>query len=250
MVISLFEEMNRFHKHVECMDDVYNELFDMLMSARELYLEEAVKNRMKPERFIDLFYDSRYHIGCDKAPCLNSHRFNLGIVRNIFSGGPLLVEPLLKEGFSEEDFCKLLDLHLTLSSPPGKGDHLSFGCNLTYEQTIRITEIVRANCLFFVSSDKSLHDSIVSLFECRRGFCMTVGNIRKVAVLFDSMLQAGIINHDWQSVIEKGGFLLSSKTEKPVSATSFSSALSKVRKNPTAQQESIRKSVMELKDMQ
>ena len=55
MGFSLFEESKRTHKHVECQEDFYRELYELFEIARKQYLQEVVTNRMNPECFIELF---------------------------------------------------------------------------------------------------------------------------------------------------------------------------------------------------
>ena len=65
--------------------------------------------------------------------------------------------------------------------------------------------------------------------------------------MFDALLECNLINRDWQSVLEKGGFLLSRKTGKPISSSALSSALYKVKLHSMAVYQSIRKDVLEMK---
>ena len=117
-----------------------------------------------------------------------------------------------------------------------------FGRYLTKEQIMRITAIATANYLFSFYGDP--HDEIHSLLECKKNFHLVTTNIRNVAVMFDTLYEIGLIARDWQTVIEKRG-LLYSKNGIPVTASSLSSALSSIKKNPTAKAHAIRKMVLE-----
>ena len=117
-----------------------------------------------------------------------------------------------------------------------------FGRYLTKEQIMRITAIATANYLFSFYGEP--HDDICSLLECKENFHLVATNIRNVTVMFDTLYEIGLIARGWQTVIEKRG-LLYSKNGIPVTASSLSSALSSIKKNPTAKTHAIRMMVLE-----
>lgn len=89
-------------------------------------------------------------------------------------------------------------------------------------------------------------EDMETLFACEEGFRIQVNNIRHVAVLFDTLLGRSCIQAHWQSVLARGGFLLSKDGKRTVSATSLSSALSATRNKMTSVAYGIRKAVSEL----
>lgn len=95
---------------------------------------------------------------------------------------------------------------------------------------VRIADCANANHLFCVSVTT---EDIRALLECKKGYCITVGNIRNVAILFDTLLDNGMITWNWKAAMANGEHLLSKKTGKPISATTLSSALSETKKQPT-----------------
>ena len=241
--------MNSAHKHVKSDEDAYNELFELFLSARNLYVREVIENHMRMDRFADIFYHSHYYIDCELAGCRNVHLTNLEIVRNVFTESPHLIEEiLLRKDFSKNDLSELMALYLT--SPEQHTEdksELSFGCNLSNEQFSLLTKIVEKYGVFYSMCDKSVDSEIRPLFDCKIGLQVQVTNVRKVAVLFDALLECNLINRDWQSVLENGGFLLSRKTGKPISSSALSSALYKVKLRPMAMYQSIRKDVLKMK---
>ena len=90
-------------------------------------------------------------------------------------------------------------------------------------------------------------EDMEALFACKKGFCIRVNNIRHVAVLFDALLENTFILPHWQSVLDKGRFLLSKDGTRYVTASSLSSALSAARNNITSANLGIRKAVSRLK---
>ena len=241
--------MNSAHKHVKSEEDAYNELFELFLSAKDLYMREVIESHMRMDRFADIFYHSNYYIDCELAKCKNVHLTNLEIVKNVFTESPHLIEEiLLRKDFSRKDLSELMALYLT--SPEQHTEEkseLSFGCNLSNEQFSLLTKIIDNYEVFYPMGDESVDSEIRSLFDCKIGLHVQVKNVRKVAVLFDALLECNLINRDWQSVLEKGGFLLSRKTGKPISSSALSSALYKVKLHSMAVYQSIRKDVLEMK---
>lgn len=77
-------------------------------------------------------------------------------------------------------------------------------------------------------------EDMEALFACKKDFRIRVNNIRYVAVLFDALLEKSLIQAHWQSVLFRGGFLLSKDGRRTVSASSLSTALSAARSHPTS----------------
>ena len=90
-------------------------------------------------------------------------------------------------------------------------------------------------------------EDMEALFACKENFCIRVNNIRHVAVLFDALLENTFILPHWQSVLDKGRFLLSKDGTRYVTASSLSSALSAARNNITSANLGIRKAISRLK---
>lgn len=256
MAISLFAGMESGHCHVCRKEDVGKELYSLLMSARDLYIEEVVNNkRMSAEMFADLFCASRKHIDCGRARCKNAHETNMRIVWHVLTAG----EDFLKKYLSADIFTvsqceEMVNSLLGSDAPPpymGKKSVLktpiSFGCNFTDEQLNRIVAIADAFQLFCVSGD--MKDALRSLFECKEGFCVKANNTTRVAVLFEALYANGLIKRGWQKTIEEGHFILSGKDGKPVTASYLSTILSKKRRTDCAISAQIRKAVEELKIM-
>lgn len=180
---------------------------------------------------------------------------NIHIVKGLLTECVHLIQPLFTASdFSFEkcmelrrryDRSKLLPTPVVYrtdkvtDAPP-----LSFGCNFTQEQMTGIVSCANTYHLFCVSTVRM--EDMEALFACKRGFQIRVNNIRHVAVLFDALLERSYIQAHWQSVLARGGFLLSKDGRRTVSATSLSSALSATRNKMTSVAYGIRKAVSEL----
>ena len=231
------------HGHFENETDALHELWVMLLSARYSYRKEVLDGGKKHDRFVEDFTCSHRHVNCDKARCKNVHEKNHNIARRILAERSDLAQQLFNcEKFTLEDCIKMKHVFDTTDAPPPNtaSPHtevsetkstLSFGYHLSLKQMVRIADCANANHLFCVSV--TIVEDIRALLERRNGYRITVENIRSVAILFDTLLENGMIGWNWKTAVARGGHLLSKKTGKPISATTLSSALSEIKKRPT-----------------
>lgn len=254
MAISLFAGMDCRHRHVRCENDMGEELYRLLVSARDLYIKEVVNNkRMTAEKFAVLFCKSHRHIDCGRARCRNAHKANMLIVWHVLSAGEdFLKKYLLADVFTVGLCEEMVNLLLSCDAPPPptakrsdiQGEALSFGCSLTDEQLVRVTAIANAYRLFCVSEVSV--DDMRSLFGSKEGFRIKARNVALVAVLFDTLYENGHIRRGWQKTLAEGGFVLSGKSGNSISASYLSTILSKKRRTYCPISERIRDAVKEL----
>ncbi len=242
--------MSSTHKHVCCDEDIYDELFGLLSSMKKLYVEKVMNGGMKHDRFIDLFCDSHHSIGCKQPCCNNAHRMNMGIVRNLYTQEKdMLDRYLYKDSFTKEDFHELIHHHLTTSTENQShaAASMSFGGKFTDRQLDCLAKIAQDNHLFKLSNDTEARAVMDDLLHCKAGFTVEVRNLRNVAVFFDELLTNNLVCYNWQSVIEKGRFLISPKNNKHVAASDLSSALYKARISSSVAKHNIRDSIKQMK---
>ena len=181
---------------------------------------------------------------------------NIHIVKGLLTECVHLIQPLFTASdFSFEkcmelrrryDRSKLLPTPVVYrtdkvtDAPP-----LSFGCNFTQEQMTGIVSCANTYHLFSVSVRS---EDMEALFTCKEGFRIRVNNNRHVAVLFDALLENTLIQPYWQSVLDKGHFLLSKDGKRYVTASSLSTALSAARIHMTSISYGIRKAIKKLKE--
>lgn len=123
----------------------------------------------------------------------------------------------------------------SVMSPP-----LSFGCNLTDEQMVRISCIASTNHLFCVSEGE-----VVDLRQMLRNEkCkpMVVPNIRLVARFFDILEYSQRIAWDWKKTMERGRYLVS-KNGMPITANTLASALTAIKTRETAKSKKVKADV-------
>ena len=256
MALSLFGENLHLH-HFATEQDVAEEFFALLSSARELYLQDVIVNGKRHDRYVDDFVNSHRYIECNHAVCRNCHEMNIHIVKGLLTECANLVKPFFTTDlFSFEACMELKRMYDTSESLPIVSKHpvdepvkasspLSFGCNLTREQMAGIVSCANTYHLFCISA---CVEDMEALFACKEGFHIRVNNIRHVAALFDALLENSFIQSRWQSVLDKGRFLQSKDGTRFVSASSLSSALSAVRNNVTSASFGIRRDISRLKE--
>lgn len=231
------------HRHITAEQDVWNGLFALLASAREAYLRDVVDSGKLYRRFVDDFINSHRYIDCDNVVCRNCHEMIIHIVRGILHDYQDCVrEKFATESFSLDDCMELKRMYDTseINSPAFAYDadpmataaSLSFECNFSKEQMAGIVSCANTCHLFCVPTVRM--EDMEALFVCKEGFRIRVNNIRHVAVLFDALLERSYIQAYWQSVLERGKFLVSKDGKRIVTASSLSTALSAARIRPTS----------------
>lgn len=182
-------------------------------------------------------------IYCDNVVCWNCHEMIIHIVRGILHDYQDCVrEKFATESFSLDDCMELKRMYDTseINSPAFAYDadpmataaSLSFECNFSKEQMAGIVSCANTCHLFCVPTVRM--EDMEALFACKEGFRIRVNNIRHVAVLFDALLERSYIQAYWQSVLERGKFLVSKDGKRIVTASSLSTALSAARIRPTS----------------
>lgn len=247
-VISLFEKWQIQHEHFDSEKDAQTEFWILLLSAREMFWRsERTSSRKSHKRLVEEFADSHKHVNCNNPQCRNVHGRNCNTVRRLLAERPDLAQQLFhSKTFTFGDSIKMKNVFDTTDAPPPNKTHvadvsemkrpLSFGCHLSNEQMVRIADCANTSHLFCVH--EVCAEDIRSLLECKQGFQITVENIRNVAMMFDTMVEQKLIGWNWKTVMSSGKHLLS-KTGKPISASSLSSALSEIKKHPSAMSRSI-----------
>lgn len=226
-------------------------MFELLLEARELYLQDVILNGKRYDRYVDDFINSHRYINCNSAICRNCHEMNIHIVKGLLTDCPHLIQPLFSAPSLSFEECMELkrkyDTSELASSDcnPAKFSFLSFDCSLSREQLAGIVSC--ANTYHLFCSSVTI-DDMESLFSCKRGFSLRVNSVRRVAILFDALLENSFIQPYWQSVLERGRFLQSKDGSHFISATSISTTLSLVRNKMTSTAYNIRKFVSQLKE--
>ena len=231
------------HRHITAEQDVRNELFALLASAGKTYLRDVIDSGKLYHRFVDDFINSHRYIDCDNVVCRNCHEMIIHVVRGILYDYQDYVRQIFSAGaFSLDDCMELKRMYDTSeinspafaydADPMATATSLSFECNFSKEQMAGIVSCANTYHLFYVPTVRM--EDMEVLFACKEGFRIRVNNIRHVAVLFDALLERSYIQAHWQSVLERGRFLVSKDGKRFVTASSLSTALSAARIRPTS----------------
>lgn len=241
--ISLFEKWQASHKHFVNEKDVLQEFFILLLSAREQYVINAIRHGQRYSCFVKSFVNQHKHMACDKAICKNVHEENHALVHKLLIERTDLALAILQSpSLTGEDCHHIRNMIYFGDAPPKekKGvkkkfeskNPISFDCRFTEEQLECIADCANNNKMFRASSVSK--EDMAAFFNCKPGFSLVSENIRKIAVMLDALQTMGMISWDWKRVIECGQLLTSKKSDKLVTATTLSTALSAVKKHPTS----------------
>ena len=105
---SLFFEEKQHLTHLATEQDVAEELFELLLEARELYLQDVILNGKRYDRYVDDFINSHRYINCNSAICRNCHEMNIHIVKGLLNECAHLIQPLFEA--SDFSFEKCMEL--------------------------------------------------------------------------------------------------------------------------------------------
>lgn len=229
------------------------ELFALLTEAKTVYLHDVVTCGKQYRRYVEDFVNSHRYIDCDHAVCRNCHEMNIQIVKGLLTDCFHLIEPLFSaSSFSFEECIELkrkYDIPDQESSFPDRNSaelsFLSFDSALSRDQLAGIASC--ANTYHLFCSPVTVDDMDL-LFSCKRGFNLRVNSVRRVAILFDALLEYSFIHPYWQAVLERGRFLRSKDGTHFITASSISTTLSLVRNKMTSIAYNIRMLVSQLKE--
>ena len=243
--------------HFATEQDVAEELFALLSEARVIYLQDVIVDGKRYDRYVNDFVNSHRYINCNDAVCKNCHEMNIHIIKGMLTECAHLIRSLfVASDFSLEKCMELRRWYDSSEPLPTPVEHrtdkvadappISFGCSFSREQMKGIVACATAFHLFCVSALRI--EDMEALFSCREDFSIRVNNVRHVAVMFDDLLENRLIESYWQSVLDKGRFLVSKDGRSYVSASSLSTALSIARIKKTAAANGIRKAIAGLKE--
>lgn len=257
MGLTLFFGGDKHQRHFVTEQNVAQELFELLTEAKTMYLRDVVTGGKRYHRYVEDFVNRHRYIDCSRAVCRNCHEMNIHIVRGLLTDYAHLIQLLFETtDFSFEKCMELKQAYDMFASPPHSNVHhdekadeghpLSFECNLTREQIAGIAACANTYQLFCVSTLRV--EDMEALLACKEGFNIRVNNIRRVAILFDTLLKCSFIQGKWQSILEKGQFLQTKNGKGFVTASSLSSALSAIQKDMTSAAYGIRQAIRDLNE--
>lgn len=232
-------------------------LYNLAYAAYQEYRNEVIEKGTLYRRYVENFLNGHTYSMC---PCFrgkNEYRKNLGIIKGILELCATKVrEEWNNEYFSKEDFIAIKRLYDTTEKIPSNTypktfssngiAQITFECYLTIEQMDLIAECANEAHLFYGRVTK---EDMYALLHCKAGFQLYANRINRIAKLFDCLNYHKLVCRKWQAVLSSNKLILSAKTGKPVSSSSFSSALTKLNKREEPVIEYIGVMVKRVKEM-
>lgn len=224
-------------------------LFVMLGEAHAAYLRDVSGCGKLYSRFVTDFLNGHRYTDAMCAAGKNAHNTATGIVSDLFNIRPDLARDYLaKPGFSHADAEEMIAELNTGKPDPAEvaaEDRPRFIASMSPRQTEALAALAVRTRIF--KGEISAED-MAALFDCRPARPLKSANNRRVAVFFDELADARLIERDWQKVIAANGLILSSASNAPLSRSALSSALAEARTENSAAVATIRKGVRQVAD--
>lgn len=225
-------------------------LYRLLDEACRVYRKEVIGRGKLYRRFTADFLNGHRHTDAVCAAGKNAHETATGTMADLFNNRPDLVKAYFsKPGLTRADAEEMiteLDTGRPDRTGEADGGRPGFMASLSDSQKAALAALASR---FKIFRGTISADDISSLLDCRAGKPLKAANNRRVAVLFDELAAARLIERDWQKVIAANGLIISSATDAPLGRSSISSALAEARAEKTAAITAIRKGVRQVADM-
>lgn len=216
----------------------------MLDEAHSTYRNEVTGKGKLYSRFAEDFLNGHRYTDAMCAAGKNAHNKALGIMTALLETRPDLAEECLAlPGLSHADAARMLDRLDTGRCCQGKAqgkDKPRFISQLTPKLAVPLAEIASKTGVFKGGVTAA---ELSALLECRLAKPLKSANNRRLAVFFEALADARLIERDWQKVLAANGLVTSSASDKPLSRSALSSALAEAKTGMSAAVAAIRKEV-------
>ena len=230
--------------HGRCSDDASALLLRMLDEAHSIYRNEVTGKGKLYSRFTADFINGHRYTDALCAAGKNAHNKALGIMTALLETRPNLAEEYLAlPEFSHADAARILDNLDTgrCSTEKAQGkDKPRFVSRLTPKLAVPLAEIASKTGVF---KGGVTADELTALLDCRLAKPLKSANNRRLAVFFDALADARLIERDWQKVLAANGSVTSSASDRSLSRSAISSALAEAKTGMSAAVAAIRKEV-------
>lgn len=216
----------------------------MLDEAHSTYRNEVTGKGKLYSRFADDFLNGHRYTDALCAAGKNAHSKALGVITALLETRPDLAEEYLAlPGFSHADAARMLDNLDTgrCCTEKAHGENRArFISRLIPPMAESLAEIASKTGVFKggVTAEK-----LTALLDCRLAKPLKSANNRRLAVFFDALADARLIERDWQKVLAANRSVTSSASDRPLSRSALSSALAEAKTGMSAAVAAIRKEV-------
>lgn len=216
----------------------------MLDEAHSIYRNEVTGKGKLYSRFTADFINGHRYTDALCAAGKNAHNKALGIMTALLETRPDLAEEYLAlPGFSHADAARMLDNLDTgrccTEKAQGK-DKPRFISRLTPKLAVPLAEIASKTGVF---KGGVTAEELSALLDCRLAKPLKSANNRRLAVFFDALADARLIERNWQKVLVANRSVTSSASDRPLSRSALSSALAEAKTGISAAVAAIRKEV-------
>lgn len=216
----------------------------MLDEAHSTYRNEVTGRRKLYIRFKDDFLNGHRYTDALCAAGKNAHNKALGIMTALLETRPDLAEEYLAlPGFSHADAARMLDnldTGICCTEKVHGENRARFISRLTPSMAESLAEIASKTGVF---KEGVTADELTALLDCRLAKPLKSANNRRLAVFFDALADARLIERDWQKVLAANGSVTSSASDRSLSRSALSSALAEAKTGMSAAVAAIRKEV-------
>lgn len=216
----------------------------MLDEAHATYRNEVTGREKLYIRFKDDFLNGHRYTDALCAAGKNAHNKALGIMTALLETRPDLAEEYLASpGLSHADAARMLDNLDTgrcCTEKAHRENRSRFISRLTPSMAESLAEIASKTGVF---KGGVTADELTALLDCRLAKPLKSTNNRRLAVFFDALADARLIERDWQKVLAANGSVTSSASDRSLSRSALSSALAEAKTGMSAAVAAIRKEV-------
>lgn len=216
----------------------------MLDEAHSTYRDEVTGRGKLYIRFKDDFLNGHRYTDALCAAGKNAHNKALGIMTALLETRPDLAEEYLAlPGFSHADAARMLDnldTGICCTEKVHGENRARFISRLTPSMAESLAEIASKTGVF---KEGVTADELTALLDCRLPKPLKSANNRRLAVFFDALADARLIERDWQKVLAANRSVTSSASDRPLSRSALSSALAEAKIGMSAAVAAIRKEV-------
>lgn len=216
----------------------------MLDEAHSTYRDEVSGRGKLYMRFRDDFLNGHRYTDALCAAGKNAHSKALGVITALLETRPDLAEEYFAlPGFSHADAARMLYNLDSGRCCQGKAcgeNSPRFISRLTPPMAESLAEIASKTGVF---KEGVTADELTALLDCRLPKPLKSANNRRLAVFFDALADARLIERDWQKVLAANGSVKSSASDRPLSRSALSSALAEAKTGTSAAVAAIRKEV-------
>lgn len=220
-----------------------------MKNAYTLYKESRVGVSKSYTRFAEDLISSLTYADCSDIDCDNAHAVNVNRLKSLLGNdNEALVRKYFDAPYFSDSDCDALiaEFNLTgLTYAPAARPIPTFRSSFTPAEIAAITETANALGIF---TPRVSEEQMAALFNCTLEQPLKATKNRLVVAFFEELSREHLICSTWQNVLYRHGYIISSKTDRPLMRSNLSVALSdeRIKMSPSGDILKIRAMVREI----